>query len=97
MEVVIRDTVVWNASRDLEGDLTIAKGGQLTIRCRLSMPPGGVITVHPGGVLILDEARIHNACGLQWEGIEVQKFATDVGRVVYLGQPRFENMAREIK
>lgn len=91
MDVVIRDTVEWNGSRDLEGHLTIAPGGQLIIRCRVSMPPGGVITVEPGGTLILDGARLHNACGKQWEGIVVQKFGTRVGRVLYTEEPVAEN------
>lgn len=91
MEIVIRDTVEWNGARDLEGHLTIAPGGQLTIRCRVSMPPDGAITVQPGGALLLDGARLHNDCGKQWQGIIVQKFANETGKVGYTNEPILEN------
>ncbi len=92
MEIVIRDTVTWNSARDLEGRLTIGPGGQLTIRCRVSMPPGGLITIAPGGRLILDGARLHNACGEQWDGILVQKTGNSAGRLLLIGDPKLEDM-----
>ena len=91
LEVVIRDSVEWNGAHDLEGRLTIASGGRLIIRCRVSIPPGGVITVEPGGTLVLDGARLHNACGKEWEGIVVQKFGDEVGKVFYTDNPVVEN------
>ncbi len=91
MDIVIRDAVEWNSARDLEGHLSIAGGGRLIIRCRVSLPPGAVITVEPGGTLILDGARLHNACGMQWEGIVVQKDGNAVGRVLYTDEPIVEN------
>lgn len=91
LEVVIRDSMEWNGARDLEGHLTIAKGGQLAIRCRVSIPPGGAITVEPGGTLVLDGARLHNACGQEWQGIVVQKFGEETGKVYYTSSPVVEN------
>ncbi|MCB0597811.1 MAG: hypothetical protein H6557_20900 [Lewinellaceae bacterium] len=91
LEIVIRDSVEWNSARDLEGHLTIAPGGQLVIRCRVSMPPGAAITVEPGGTLVLDGARLHNACDREWQGIIVQKFGTEAGKVYYTVEPTVEN------
>ena len=72
-ELVIADTVAWTGARDLEGHLTIAPGGVLRLTCRLSMPPGGQITVQPGGRLVLDGCRLHNDCGRTWRGIFIQE------------------------
>lgn len=91
LEIVIRDSVEWNSARDLEGHLSIAPGGQLIIRCRVSIPPGGAITVEPGGSLILDGAHLHNACGKEWQGILVQKFGPETGKVFYTTKPTIEN------
>lgn len=72
-EVVVRDSVAWTGARDLEGNLTIISGGTLHLTCRVSMPPGSRITVQPGGRLLFDGCRLHNACGKTWEGIFIQE------------------------
>ncbi len=69
--ITIRDTVVWRGPRDLEGHLVIAPGGYLRLGCRVSLPAGAKISIEPGGRLVLDGAELENACGEQWEGIEV--------------------------
>jgi CheY-like chemotaxis protein len=74
MNVTIKDTVIWEGARDLEGNLTVAPGGLLKVNCRLSMPQSGRIVVEPGGALWLEDlAEVHNACGKAWEGIFVQQ------------------------
>jgi hypothetical protein len=83
MDVVIQDSVVWAGARDLEGNLTIAPTGSLRISCRLSMPASSKITVQPGGKLWLDGAKIHNACGLKWQGIVTQKSKEGIEGKVY--------------
>lgn len=70
-DLTIRDTQVWENMRDLRGHLTIAAGGHLTIRCRTSLPRGGIITIEPGGTLILDGGRLHQDCGGTWQGIQI--------------------------
>jgi len=80
-DITIRDTVDWSCMRDLYGNLTIAPGGQLTIRCRTSVPAGGKITIQPGGTLILAGGRLHQACGGTWQGIEVEKVNDLEGRL----------------
>ncbi len=88
----IRDTVEWRGAKDLEGHLTIKPGGVLTINCRLSLPAFAKITIEPAGTLILNEnARLHNACGDRWEGIEIQQLGNQKGQVIFIGNPKIEN------
>jgi hypothetical protein len=72
-DIVIRDTVDWRCLRDLYGNLTIAPGGQLTIRCSTSVPANGKVSIQPGGKLILEGGRLYQDCGESWQGIEVEK------------------------
>jgi hypothetical protein len=72
-DMFIRDSVAWEGARDLEGNITILAGGALRLSCRVSMPAGSRITVQPGGRLWLDGVRIHNACGLEWQGIFMEE------------------------
>ena len=90
--IIIQDSIDWNCMKDLEGHLTIASGGTLTMRCRTSLPKDAKITVHPGGTLILDGARLHNACGDTWQGIELQKMGKEKGKVIYIGDASIENV-----
>lgn len=89
--IVIQDTVVWSGAKDLEGHLTIAPGGHLTIRCRVSMPAEGRITVRAGGTLVLEDARLHNACGEEWMGIQIEDTASNPGQVIRLGSTGVED------
>jgi len=91
--IVIRDTVVWRGAKDLEGHLTIAGGGHLTIQCRVSLPKAAKLTLEPGAVLVLEnDARLHNACGDQWQGIEIQSLGDNlVGKIIRIGNPKIEN------
>ena len=79
--IVIKDTIAWNAAKDLEGNLVIADGGMLIMRCRASIPPGGKIVIAPKGHLILDGAQLENDCGKTWQGIEIQKMGQHQGKV----------------
>lgn len=96
-DLVIRDSVIWSGAHDLEGNLTIATGGALRLQCRVSMPAGGRITVQPGGRLWLDGPRLHNACGLTWEGIFTQKDQQESGQVYVLRPPVLENCPTELR
>lgn len=92
--IVVRDSVAWLGARDLEGNLTVAKGGVLRLGCRVSMPPGSQITVQPGGRLVLDGCRLHNACGKTWRGIFVQERGRRRGTVEIRQTPTLENVGR---
>ena len=98
LSITIQDTVEWLGAKDLEGDLIIERGGQLSIRCRVSMPPGGRILIAPGGTLILEDgARLHQACGEQWDGIVVQKKSNEAGRLILIGKPKLEDMRQGVE
>ncbi|MBX2875330.1 MAG: hypothetical protein KTR30_24650 [Saprospiraceae bacterium] len=87
--ITISDSIDWKGAKDLEGHLTIAKGGVLTIGCRVSLPAKAKITIKAGGKLILKHgAQLHNACGDQWEGIWIEEFGREKGQVLYEGQPK---------
>ena len=89
--IYIRDRVHWKGAKDLEGHLTIRPGGELKISCRTSIPKNGKITVEPGGKLILDDCRLHNACGDKWKGIEILKKGKSEGEVLTIGEPKIED------
>ena len=92
MHIRIKDTVEWLGAKDLEGHITIERGGLLAIHDRVSMPPGGKITIAPGAQLRLHDARLHNDCGEQWKGIEIQELDGEKGSIVFLGEPKLEDM-----
>lgn len=91
-DITITDTVTWAGMKDLEGNLTIAPGGHLTVLCRLSLPPEGRITVQAGGTLVLDGARLHQACGETWAGVLTESRGGREGRVINLGGVVVENV-----
>jgi hypothetical protein len=94
--IVINDTVSWAGARDLEGNLYIAAGGQLHVQCRLSLPPNGKISIEPGGTLILDDARLHNACEQEWQGIEILERDGIKGKVQIVRASTFEHMKNQV-
>ncbi|MEM9889159.1 MAG: reprolysin-like metallopeptidase, partial [Bacteroidota bacterium] len=95
--VYIQDTTVWRSARDLEGHLFIEAGGILEISCRLSLPKNAKIVIAPGGKLILNYAKIHNACGDQWEGIEIQERSKEKGAIELIGTVQLEDMQHPVE
>lgn len=91
--IIIQDSISWSCDKDVEGNIIIKDGASLRIVCRLAMPPGSKIIVEPGGKLILDDCRIHNDCGLKWQGIEVQKSRKKEGQIVLIGSPKLEDLS----
>ncbi len=94
--IIITKKTGWNCHKDLEGHLTIASGAELTIKCRLSIPKNGMITVQAGAKLILDQCKLHNDCGEKWAGIRVLGEGANKGQVVFIGEPILENMIHEL-
>lgn len=88
--------VFWNSARDLEGDVVVQNGGMLTIRCRVSMPPGAKIVVKPKGTLVLDGAHLTNLCDKQWYGIELWGAGKDTGTVIIYQKPTIEMVLNPI-
>ena len=90
--VRITDSIAWLGERDMVANIYIEPGGVLQVGCRLSMPRNSVISVAPGGKLILGQnARLHNDCGDRWQGIEIRKKGDLKGEVVFRGEPKIEN------
>lgn len=70
--ITIRDSVRWECSADLEGNVIINAGATLEIGCRVSMPESATITIYPGGKLVvLSSGKIHNSCSAMWGGIRL--------------------------
>ncbi len=95
--ITIQDSVHWNGAKDLEGNLVVATGGILKISCRVALPKNASITLAPGSQLILNEARLHNDCGDQWQGIIVQTLGKSKGEIITIGEVQLENMMNEIQ
>lgn len=73
-EMVVDDpgnTVEWNYSVYLKGNLRITPTTTLVIKCLVGMPADGKIIVENGAKLVVDEGYITNMCGELWHGIEV--------------------------
>jgi hypothetical protein len=94
--LVVRDSVHWIIPKDVSGDVVVADDAVLQVSCRLSLPAGGKIIVAPRGKLILENCHLHNACGDQWAGIEVQTRGKETGRIELIGTPRIENVVNAL-
>lgn len=90
--IIITDTIVWGGSKDLAGDIIIAEGGHLTIKCRVSLAEGASIIVKKGGTLFLDNAWLHNSCGGTWNGIQIETLGKSVPNIQKTGEVRIENI-----
>lgn len=71
--IVIDTSTNWYGARDLSHDIIVEEDIDLHIYCRLSMAENTMIILRPGAQLHLHDALLHNDCGLQWMGIEIQK------------------------
>lgn len=91
INVDLRDTFILRHATDLEGSLTLHPGAYLELRCRLSIPQGHRITVMPGATLALAGGKLHNSCGLDWEGLFVEEFRRKRGSLLLLGDGTIEN------
>ena len=91
--VIISEEKIFSGATDIEGDIHIMAGGKLEIKCRLSIPSGSEIIVNPGGILILNGARLHNACGKEWKGIKVISKGKSSGIVYRQNNPTIEDTA----
>ena len=90
--IIIGDSVRWEGSADLEGNVIIEAGGILEIGCRVSMPEGSTIKIFPDGKLIvLSSGRIHNSCNGTWNGVELVKVGKQIGSLAVMEGGLIEN------
>lgn len=94
--IVIKEKIEWNSCKDLESHIIIEDGGELTIRCRVSLPKDAKIEILQGGTLIVDGGRLHNDCGDQWQGIEVWKVGRKEGQVILMNDAKIEHAKHPI-
>ena len=87
----LRDTFTLEHATDLESDLVLYPGAYLRVRCRLSIPEGKNILVHPGATLDLAGGKLHNSCGLNWGGIHVLGRGNKRGRILWRAGSSVEN------
>ncbi len=85
--ILISQTLIVPGARDVNRDIIVEAGGILKLQCRLSMAASSSITVNKGGVLVLDQAQLHNACDDLWDGIHVM----EGGTVQYIGEVTIED------
>jgi len=94
--IFITDSISWYGAKDMAGEVKIEDGGVLTVGCRLSLPQNARIIIAPKGKLILDGAQLHNACGQEWKGIELQSKGKSKGKVEIVAPSTFENMQNPV-
>ena len=95
--ITVSDSVRWEGSADLEGNVIIATGGILEIGCRVSMPEGSTIKIFPGGKLVmLSSGKLHNSCNGTWSGIELVKEGKQIGSVSVMEGGLIENIPQPL-
>jgi hypothetical protein len=90
--IIVADSVRWKGSMDVEGNIIIERNAVLEIDARISLPAGAQIEVRPGARLILmSGAKLHNACGDMWKGIQLVKEKKNSGTVFMMEGAKIEN------
>ncbi|MEL7250905.1 MAG: hypothetical protein AAFZ63_23380 [Bacteroidota bacterium] len=92
LDITVEGEVDWSCMRDLHGNLTIANGARLTIRCRTSVPENGTVTIQSGGELIIDGGLLHQDCGGLWQGIVVEKEGELEGKLTILNDGQIQDV-----
>lgn len=96
--ITITDSIRWRGSADLEGNVIIEPGAKLEVGNRISLPAHATITVKPGASLvILPTGQLHNSCGQLWDGIQIEKFKKEIGKVTVMEGGTIENTANGLE
>ncbi len=96
--ITVNDSVRWEGSADLEGNIIIESGGIQEIGCRISMPAGSTIKIFPGGKLIvLSSGKIHNSCDDTWDGVILVKEGKQIGSLSVMEGGLIENTPQPLR
>jgi len=76
--------VEWKSAMFVYGDIIIKDGGKLSLHCLTAMPAGSIIKIESEGSLILNSAKLYNACNEQWNGIEFKKTKVSFNKVIQI-------------
>lgn len=68
----ITSNQTWNDKKVLRNNIRVESGATLIIKAEVQFPKDGYIYVEKGAKLILNEAHLHNVCGMEWAGIFVE-------------------------
>ena len=90
--IVVDQDRQWLGSKDLMNDVVVKSGKTLEIYCRVSFAEGRKITVEPGATLKLYNAHLHNDCGDNWKGINIQSNDNESGKIEMYGECKIENV-----
>ena len=95
--ITIEDSTRWSGSVDLEGNLILSRNAILEIECRVSLPEGAYILIHPGAKLVIrSNGKLHNSCGDNWGGIQLIKEKKNSGRLVMMEGAIIENITEPL-
>ncbi len=95
--ISIEQDIEWTSAKDMEGHIVIRDGGSLTVNCRVSMPKGGRIIIHPKGKLILNGATLNNDCDESWDGIELLSKGKNTGQVEMLNNSTITHAVNKVE
>lgn len=90
--LIIDEDMNLDRAVDMKGDLIVKDKAKLRLSCRVHMPKGAKIIVHPGATLILNGTTIHNDCGDLWGGIEILSKGKLKGTVEYFGEVKIRDL-----
>jgi len=94
--LVITENTNLDRAIDMKGDIIIEGNASLRLSCRVHLPKGARIIVHPEATLILNGAKLHNDCGEKWGGIELLSKGKQTGKIEYLGDVTIDNLEGDI-
>jgi len=84
--------IEWKSAKFIYGDIIIKAGGKLTLHCLTTMPTGSVIKIESEAALVLNNAKLYNACNDEWNGIQlVNTIGKQKGQVILVGKATIEN------
>lgn len=74
IQIASGDTVYWNGSRNVLGDIEVDGGTVWVVRGRIGLPPGAGVYVKPRAKVIIDGGALVSAAKTgKWKGVKLEK------------------------